>query len=90
MTKKYYEDDYVTLYHGDATAVMSEMDDGSVNCIVTSPPYFGLRDYGVGGQIGAEGSPAEFVASLVAVSWTVRASQWSRRSSTPGNSARCS
>ena len=67
MSTPYYADDAVTLWHGDALAVLSELDAGSVDCIVTSPPYFGLRDYGVDGQIGAEPSPAEFVAALVAV-----------------------
>ena len=41
----YYRDETVTLYQGDAAAVMSELGDGSVDCIVTSPPYFGLRSY---------------------------------------------
>lgn len=67
MSAPYHADDAVTLYHGDALAVLSELDAGSVDCIVTSPPYFGLRDYGVDGQIGAEPSPSEFVAALVAV-----------------------
>lgn len=63
----YYQDEQVTLYHGDAAESLAAMPAQSVNCIVTSPPYFGLRDYGVDGQIGAEGSPAEFVDALVAV-----------------------
>lgn len=63
----YYRDESVTLYHGDAVATLAEMESGSVDCIVTSPPYFGLRDYGIDGQIGAEPSPAEFVEALVAV-----------------------
>ena len=63
----YYQNETVTLYHGDALEVLASLDAGSVDCIVTSPPYFGLRDYGVGGQIGAEDSPAEFVAALVDV-----------------------
>ncbi len=46
--------------------------DKSVNCCVTSPPYFGLRDYGVAGQIGLEPTPDEFVAQLVAVFREVR------------------
>ena len=45
----YFTDDTVTLHHGDALAVLAGMPDGSVDCIVTSPPYFGLRDYGVTG-----------------------------------------
>lgn len=65
--KPYYSDDHVTLYHGSADTVLAQLDPGSVDCIVTSPPYFGLRDYGVDGQIGAEPSPAEFVEALVAV-----------------------
>lgn len=40
---------------------------GSVNCVVTSPPYFGLRDYGVLGQMGLEATPTEYVSSLVGV-----------------------
>jgi hypothetical protein len=45
----YFTDDTVTLHHGDALAVLAGMPDGSVDCIVTSPPYLGLRDYGVTG-----------------------------------------
>lgn len=63
----YYTDDQVTLHHGDAAATLAHLPDGSVDCIVTSPPYFGLRDYGVDGQIGAELTPAEFVAALTTV-----------------------
>ena len=63
----YYQDAHVTLHHGDALAVLTDLPDRSVDCIVTSPPYFGLRNYGVDGQIGAEPSPVEFVAALVAV-----------------------
>ncbi len=63
----YHQDAHVTLHHGDALAVLTDLPDRSVDCIVTSPPYFGLRDYGVDRQIGAEPSPVEFVAALVAV-----------------------
>lgn len=65
--RPYFTDDGTTLYHGDAAMVLATLPDGSVDCIVTSPPYYGLRDYGVAGQIGAEPSPAEFVTALVAV-----------------------
>lgn len=65
--KPYYQDNYVTLYHGDALAVLRRMEPESVDCIVTSPPYFGLRDYGEDGQIGAESSPTEYVETLRAV-----------------------
>jgi DNA modification methylase len=46
--------------------------DGSVHCVVTSPPYFGLRDYGTAGQIGLEPTPAAYVAEMVAVFREVR------------------
>lgn len=60
----YYTDDQVTLYHGDALTVARELEAGSVDCIVTSPPYFGLRDYGIEGQYGLESSPAEYVETM--------------------------
>jgi DNA modification methylase len=53
-----------TLYVGDARAVLAGMPDGSANCIVTSPPYWGKRDYGVAGQYGHEDSPAAYVATM--------------------------
>lgn len=52
---------------GDCREVLTTLPDQSVHCVVTSPPYFGLRDYGVGGQIGLEDSPAAFVDEIVAV-----------------------
>lgn len=64
---KFFSDDSVTLYQGDAADVLSQLEAGSVDCIVTSPPYFGLRDYGVDGQLGAEDTPAAFVERLVGV-----------------------
>lgn len=59
--KPYFSDASATLYRGDALAVASELPSGSVDCIVTSPPYLSLRDYGVEGQYGLEESPAEYV-----------------------------
>lgn len=64
MTTPYYADEHVTLYLGDALAVLSGLPSGSVDCCVTSPPYFGLRDYGVEGQYGLESSPAEYVETM--------------------------
>ncbi len=61
-----------TLLVGDALEVLQTLDDGSVQCCVTSPPYYGLRDYGVPGQIGLERTPDEYVAKLVAVFADVR------------------
>ncbi|UBM27761.1 site-specific DNA-methyltransferase [Pseudomonas sp. p1(2021b)] len=52
--------------------MMRTLPDQSVHTCITSPPYFGLRDYGVDGQIGLEASPREFIESLVAVFREVR------------------
>lgn len=62
----------VRILVGDALARLRGMPDESVHCCVTSPPYFGLRDYGVDGQIGLEESPEAFVARLVEVFAEVR------------------
>lgn len=62
----------VTIRHGDCREVLRTLPDGSVHCCVTSPPYFGLRDYGVAGQIGLETTPEAFVAELVDVFQEVR------------------
>ena len=55
------------LLQGDCLDVLRTLPDKSVHCCVTSPPYFGLRDYGVDGQIGLEQTPDEYVAKLVDV-----------------------
>jgi len=57
---------------GDCLQSLKQMPEKSVNCCVTSPPYFGLRDYGVDGQIGLEPTPDEFVQALVEVFREVR------------------
>jgi hypothetical protein len=57
----------VELYQGDALAVMKTLPDGCANCGVTSPAYWGLRNYGVDGQLGLEASPDEYVTAMVAV-----------------------
>lgn len=68
----YYSDSQVTLYLGDSLAVLKQLPDASVDCCVTSPPYFGLRDYGVEGQYGLEASPAEYVETMRALFAEVR------------------
>jgi len=62
----------VRILQGDCRDVLKTLEDQSVHCVVTSPPYFGLRDYGVPGQIGLEDSPQAFVAALVALFADVR------------------
>lgn len=66
-TEPYYRDDQVTLILGDALETLRTLPSGSVDCIVTSPPYYGLRDYGVPGQYGLEPTPQEYVATMTAV-----------------------
>ncbi|WP_245518721.1 MULTISPECIES: site-specific DNA-methyltransferase [unclassified Mesorhizobium] len=62
----------IRIIEGDCRTVLAGLPDGSVNCCVTSPPYFGLRDYGVAGQMGLEATPAEFVAGMVGLFRDVR------------------
>lgn len=60
------------ILQGDCRDVLGSLADGSINCCVTSPPYFGLRDYGVEGQLGLEPTPDEFVSAMVEVFREVR------------------
>lgn len=55
------------IHNCDALTLLRAMPSESVNCIVTSPPYYGLRDYQTDGQIGLEDTPEQFVAALVSV-----------------------
>lgn len=52
------------ILHGDSLPVLRTLADSSVHCCVTSPPYYGLRDYGVEGQIGLEDSIEEYIEKL--------------------------
>lgn len=56
----------IRILKGDCREMLRTIPDESVHCIVTSPPYWGLRDYGMAGQIGLEGLP-EYIGSLVHV-----------------------
>ncbi|MBT2429417.1 site-specific DNA-methyltransferase [Streptomyces sp. ISL-112] len=67
MTTPYYTDEQVTLLHGDALDQLRTLPDTSVNCIVTSPPYYALRDYGTPGQYGLEATPAAYVETMRAL-----------------------
>ena len=53
----HYDDGQVTFLLGDVRDVLREMPAESVNMCVTSPPYWGLRDYGTDGQLGLERTP---------------------------------
>lgn len=59
-------------YTGDCRALLARLPEGSIQTCVTSPPYWGLRDYGVEGQLGLERTPDEYVAAMVEVFRGVR------------------
>lgn len=60
------------IHVGDAISELRKLPERSVHCCVTSPPYWGLRDYGVAGQMGLEKTPDEYVARMVEVFREVR------------------
>lgn len=62
----------VEIIVGDCREKLRTLASGSVHCVVSSPPYFGLRDYGMDGQMGLEPTPSEFVDGLVRVFREVR------------------
>lgn len=65
--KPYHERGGITLYQGHALSVLQALPDEIVHCCVCSPPYWGLRDYGVPGQLGLEPEPAQYVQALVGI-----------------------
>ena len=62
----------VRILAGDVRKILAELPGDSVQCVVTSPPYWGVRDYGVAGQIGAEPVLQDYVQTLVSVFREVR------------------
>jgi len=56
-----------TILNGDVIDCLRSLPDACVQCVVTSPPYWGLRDYGVEGQIGLEPTPGEYVEKMIEV-----------------------
>lgn len=57
----------ITLTHGDIRDIIKLVPTESVQCIITSPPYWGVRDYGVEGQIGAEPNLEDYISTLVSI-----------------------
>lgn len=60
------------IHRGDSLHILRQLEPESVQCVVTSPPYWGLRDYGAAGQLGLERTPAEYVSKMVEVFGEVR------------------
>jgi site-specific DNA-methyltransferase (cytosine-N4-specific) len=56
-----------TIYEGDALNVLRQLPSSFVQCVVTSPPYWGMRDYKIDGQIGLEPSLTQFINRLVSI-----------------------
>lgn len=56
-----------TIINSNCLAALRELPDESINCCVTSPPYYALRDYGVAGQIGREETPEAYLTRLTEV-----------------------
>jgi site-specific DNA-methyltransferase (adenine-specific)/site-specific DNA-methyltransferase (cytosine-N4-specific) len=67
----YHEDD-IRIIEGDSRKALAGIPDNTFQCCVTSPPYWGLRDYGIDGQIGAENDPDAYIADLVGIFREVR------------------
>lgn len=53
------------IYEGNSLEILNMFPEDSIDCVVTSPPYYGLRDYGMAGQFGLEESPEEYIENLV-------------------------
>ncbi len=68
----YHETKYGTIHCGDSVDVLKSMADESVDCCITSPPYWGLRDYGCDKQLGLEKTPEEYVSRMVDIFREVR------------------
>src|SRR5262249_57193770 len=62
-----WHDGPVRVLVGDVRQRLAELPDESVHCVVTSPPYWGLRDYNAPGQLGLEATPEEYIAAMVEV-----------------------
>lgn len=67
--KAFYSDEHSLVFNTDAKVALAWLREAGiqVDCIVTSPPFYGQRDYGVGGQIGLELHPSEYLAKLLTV-----------------------
>jgi site-specific DNA-methyltransferase (adenine-specific) len=63
----YFKSTKITLYYGEAAQVLTLLPEASIDCIVTSPPYYGQRDYETEGQIGLEAHPDDYISRLITV-----------------------
>lgn len=68
----YYNKDNIKIYYGDTLQELKALPDESIDCCITSPPYYGLRTYGVAGQIGLEKTFAEYMQKILAVTSEIK------------------
>ena len=67
MTNLFNYDMRTNILNGDVRYILPNLPDNYFDCVVTSPPYWGLRDYGVEGQIGMEATPTIYLETMVSV-----------------------
>lgn len=65
VPQPHFNRDGVTMYLGDCRELLKHLPGSSVQCCVTSPPYWGLRDYGHDDQIGLEPTPDQYIETMV-------------------------
>lgn len=70
--REVYHEEHLKVIQGDSREALASIPDKTFRCCITSPPYWGLRDYGYGGQIGAEDTPERYIADLVDIFREVR------------------
>ena len=70
--REVYQESDVQIIQGDSRMALAKVPNNTFQCCITSPPYWGLRDYGYDGQIGAEADPSEYIADLVNIFREVR------------------
>ncbi len=63
----FYQDAQIKIYQGDALETLKTLPDNSVHCVITSPPYYGQRDYNNPAQIGLERTPEDYLQALIEV-----------------------
>ena len=63
----YFEQKNTSLFMGDAEKVLKYFESETIDCVVTSPPYYGQRDYGINNQIGLEDTPDQYIEKLLKV-----------------------
>jgi len=72
MTKEFFKTNLGILYHGDVLGILKELSSESIDCIVTSPPYYFLRDYKTEKQIGLEPTLNQYIDKLLEVTYQLK------------------